>query len=297
MTRSGLGVGVAAYVMWGVAPLYWKLIADVPAGTTTMVRVVASVVLLLVVAAVRGVDVAGLFRDPVARTRHAVAAVFLVGNWLTYVYAVATDRVIDASLGYFILPLVLVVVGVVAFDERLAAGQTVAVALGAVGVLVLGVESGTVPWIGLVLAASFAVYSVLRKTSPLGSLEGLTVETLVAAPAAVGVLAAAVVTGRSGLSNVDAITPWLSGVVTVAPLLAFASAARRIPLWTVGLLQFIAPLIQFTIGWAGGEAVSGWRWIGFAVIWAGLVVFAADSVRRVAPSPNPAAVPGPGGRP
>jgi chloramphenicol-sensitive protein RarD len=280
----GFALALVAYGVWGLLPLYWKLVESISAAETTAVRVVATAALVgpLVLWGRPGRGVRRLVADRRALRLHALTAGLLGANWLTYVWAVNNDRVVETSLGYFINPLINVVLGVVVLGERLPRRQWAAVALAAVGVGVLTLEAGTVPWVALILAASFGFYGLQRKTSPLASLDGLSVEMgwlVVPATAALGFLA---LTGRATVG--DELGPTVAlvgaGVATAVPLLAFAGAARRIPLSALGLMQYLAPSLQFGIGvLIFGESVSRLRLAGFAVVWAALVVFALDTTR------------------
>jgi chloramphenicol-sensitive protein RarD len=212
------------------------------------------------------------------------AALLLSSNWLVYVLAVVGDQVLDASLGYFLCPLVLVALGVLVLGERLSPLRLAAVALAAAGVLLLIVGLGVVPRIALFLAVSFGLYGLLRKRLPVGPVAGLFLECLLTLPLAVLLLAGLAL--RGGLAfPTGAIGPDLlllaAGAVTIAPLLLFGLGARRLPLTTVGLLQYIAPSLMLLEGvWLFGEPLSAWRLASFALIWAALALSTADGLRR-----------------
>jgi len=210
-----------------------------------------------------------------------VSALLLSANWSVYVWAVQNAHVLDASLGYFILPLVNVAFGFVFLNERPRPGQWLAVAVAAAGVLWLTVQAGRLPWVALVVAATFGIYGLLRKLAKLGALEGLTLETLLLSPFALGLLAWWAWHGQGALVQGDAATlGWLllAGPLTAIPLLLFAAGARRIPLATLGILQYIAPSIQMLLGvWLYGEAFEPARAIGFYLIWTALLLYSADS--------------------
>ncbi|MEZ5247273.1 MAG: EamA family transporter RarD [Acidimicrobiales bacterium] len=283
--NRGVALGATAYVLWGISPIYWRSVDSVAAGDIVIHRVLTSLVFL--VAAQFANHTFGRLRtlvaDRRARMMFVLTATLLAANWLVFVWAVNDDRVLEASLGYFINPLVSVVLGVVVLNERLRTGSLVAVAIAAVGVVVLAIDVGTVPWVSLFLAGTFALYGLVRKTSPAGSLDGLTLEMFVLVPFALVALLVHVGSGDSVFTTSSpGLNLWLvgAGVVTAAPLLLFATAARQIELWLVGMLQFIAPTIQFVLGavvwhepWSGGQAV------GFVVIWAALGVFVVDQLR------------------
>jgi len=239
-------------------------------------------VLLVVLAVLRRWSWLGpALRRPRQLALFALSALLLSGNWLVYVWAVNHDRVIDSSLGYFINPLVSVVLGYAVLHERLRRAQWAAVGLAALGVLWLTLRAGQLPWIALLLAGSFGLYGLMRKTAPLGALEGLALETLLLAPLAVSLLAWGTLQGSSALASGDAsLIAWLllAGPLTAVPLLLFAAGARRITLATLGLLQYIAPTIQFALGvWLYREPFDSARLVGFALIWLALLLYSAES--------------------
>jgi chloramphenicol-sensitive protein RarD len=283
MNRGAL-VGAMAYVLWGLSPIYWRLVDDVAAPDIIAFRIVSTMLLLGALQVAGGTlpRLRALLVDRRARRMFVVTATLLASNWLVFIWAVNNDRVLQASLGYFINPLLSVVLGVVVLRERLRILPMVSVAVAALGVIVLTIDVGTLPWVSLFLAATFALYGLLRKTSPAGSLDGLTLELTVMLPFGAAFVAYQAFAGHGVAgSSVPARDLWLlgTGLMTAAPLLLFAFAARRIELWLVGMLQFIAPTIQFVLGavvwdeeWSGGQAV------GFVVIWAALVIFAGGSL-------------------
>lgn len=214
----------------------------------------------------------------------AIAAAFLALNWGVYVYAVVSDQVVEASLGYFINPLVSVALGVLVLRERLRPGQWAAVGIALVAVAVLTFSYGRPPWISLILAFSFGIYGLIKKQVGAGSVESLTIETATLAPLALAVMAWFVATGDSALSAggpSDALLLVLLGPVTAIPLLAFGGAATRIPLSTLGLLQYFTPVFQFLIGVVVfGEAMTPARWVGFLLVWLSLIVMTVDGLRH-----------------
>jgi chloramphenicol-sensitive protein RarD len=208
----------------------------------------------------------------------------LIGaNWLTYIWAVLHGHVLEASLGYFITPLVNVLLGVTLLHERLRRAQWIALAFAALGVVWLTVQAGRPPWIALILAASFGAYGLLRKIAVLGALEGLTLETLLLAPLALATLALAAGQGDSSFPAPDVVANlWMIGLgpITAVPLLLFAAGARRLSMATLGIVQYIGPTIQFALGvWVFGEAFTTGRLIGFALIWAALAIYSASGWR------------------
>ena len=214
----------------------------------------------------------------------AIAAAFLALNWGVYVYAVATDQVVEASLGYFINPLVSVGLGVLLLRERLRVGQWLAVGIAVVAVAVLTVSYGRLPWISLILAFSFGIYGLLKKQVGVGAVESLTIETAALSPIALIVMVTMGASQSSALTGGDPVTVMLLvllGPVTAIPLLAFGGAATRIPLSTLGLMQYLTPVFQFLLGvFVFGEAMSPTRWLGFLLVWISLVVMSIDGLRN-----------------
>ncbi|TMH33328.1 MAG: EamA family transporter RarD [Betaproteobacteria bacterium] len=280
--NPGLAYAFLAYVLWGLFPLYFRQVAAVPALEIVLHRSVwALLVLLLLLTALRRWS---WLRDVLGRPRQlalfALSALLLSGNWLMYVWAVNHHRVIDASLGYFINPLVSVLLGYAVLHERLRRVQWAAVALAAAGVVWLTWRVGQLPWIALVLAVSFGLYGLMRKTASLGALEGLALETLLLAPIALPLLAWWTLQGTSALASGDlSLIAWLvlAGPLTAVPLLLFAAGARRITMATLGLLQYIAPTIQLLLGvWLYREPFDASRLAGFAMIWTALGIYSAE---------------------
>ncbi len=230
-----------------------------------------------------------VLRQPRVLGAFALSALLLAANWVTYVWAVHHGHVVDSSLGYFILPLVNVGLGFVFLHERPRPGQWAAVAVAACGVLWLTVQAGRVPWIALILAVTFGFYGLLRKVAVLGALEGLALETMVLAPVTVAVLGWWALQGQGALAQGDASTlGWLmlAGPVTAIPLLWFAAGARRIPLATMGILQYISPSMQLLLGvWWFGEPFEQGRMLGFGLIWTALLLYSLEGwghLRRAA---------------
>ncbi|WCM27253.1 EamA family transporter RarD [Sphingomonas sp. QA11] len=295
---TGVMLGAAAYVFWGVLPLYLRLLRHVPAGQILAHRVLWSVVMLVVVTL--------LFR----RVRTIVASVtwrtllllsasasLIALNWLVYIWAVQNAHVLDASLGYFINPLVNVALGVIVLSERVRRTQWVAIALAALGVAVMALSNGGSIWISLALALTFGFYGLIRKVVAIDALGGLLIETILLAPFAFGLLLVAH-GGGEGVFGREVATDLLlilAGAVTAAPLLLFAGAARRMPYAALGLLQYIAPTLQFLIAiFVFGEHLRPHDLAAFGLIWIGLAVYAADGIRtgraaRASAAPEPAA--------
>jgi chloramphenicol-sensitive protein RarD len=283
--HSGIVYAALAYVLWGVFPLYFTRVADVAAIEVLVHRIVWSLVLLLMLLAARRrwAWLGALARQPKVLGAFAASALLLSTNWLTYIWSVQNGHLIDASLGYFITPLVNVLLGYTVLHERPRQAQWAALALAAAGVLWLTLQGGKLPWIALVLALSFGVYGLLRKIAVLGALEGLALETLLLAPPALIALIAWWGRGPTSFPAPDLATNlWLlaAGPFTAIPLLLFAAGARRVSMTTLGLLQYIGPSITFMLGiWVFREPFSAARLTGFGFIWAALVIYSADGWR------------------
>ncbi|HEX8444502.1 MAG TPA: EamA family transporter RarD [Allosphingosinicella sp.] len=282
-TRAGLLFGLGAYLMWGFLPLYFKLLASVRPTEIVAHRIVWSVLFLaaLVVLWKRWPAVRAAVSSRMLGILTVTAA--LIGaNWLIWVWAVMNGHVLEGSLGYYLNPLVNVLLGVALLGERLSPARTFAVALAAAGVAVLAFGAGEGLWISLSLAVSFALYGYIRKVSPVDALEGLTIETAILTPIALGWILWLNRSGSGGL-GMDGLTIALlvlAGAVTAVPLLLFTAAAKRLPYSTLGFLQYIAPSIQFLLAvLLFGERLSTAHIICFGAIWIALVIFAAEGWR------------------
>jgi chloramphenicol-sensitive protein RarD len=292
--QPGVVYAALAYTVWGLFPLYFKQLSGVGALEIVLHRSLwALVVVLALLAALRRWSwLRGMTARPRQVALFALAALLLGGNWLLYVWAVNEGRVIDASLGYYITPLVSVALGYFVLHERPRPAQWTALALAAAGVAWLTVMAGQVPWIGLVLAACFGLYGLIRKTAELGALEGLAMETMLLAPFAAAMLAWSTVQGTSALAMGDASTIGLlllAGPLTTLPLLLFAAGARRISMTTLGVLQYISPTLQFGLGvWLYHEPFDVSRLAGFVLIWLALGVYSAEGWWRMSRRPAPA---------
>ncbi len=280
----GLTYGLIAYGLWGAFPLYFPLLE--PSGAVEILahRMVWSLVVSsIILTFVRGWR--AIIRMPRRVWLLVLAAAALIAvNWVIYIWAVNNGHVVEAALGYFINPLVSVLLGVLLFRERLRLAQWMAVGLGAAAVLVLAVAGGSFPWIALSLAFSFGFYGLVKKIIPLAPTASLTAEGLVQVVPAVTYLAVITLTGTSWFLTAGsghALLLAASGLITCVPLLAFAAAAQALPLSVLGLLQYLTPVIQFLLGvlWFG-EPMPAYRWIGFVLVWSALIVFSADAVRR-----------------
>ncbi|MDO9457774.1 EamA family transporter RarD [Nocardioides sp.] len=284
--RRGLLLGVVAYALWGLFPLYWPLLE--PGGAVEILahRVVWSglTMTLLVVGLRRRAELRALLADRRVTLLLLVAAVTITSNWTTYIYGVNSGRVVETSLGYFINPLVTVLMGVLVLRERLRPVQWAALGLGVVAVGVLAWDYGRPPWIALVLAFSFGTYGLAKKSADVGAVESLAFETAVIAPFALGylVLLGAGGDGHFGTEGVGhALLLTTTGIVTAVPLILFGAAATRVPMVSLGLLQYLAPTIQFVLGLVVfSETMTSGRWVGFVLVWAALVVFTYEALRH-----------------
>lgn len=281
--RGALSATVC-YLLWGLVPLYWKQLAGIDALELIAHRHVWSLVFVLTLIAIQGGF--GEVRAALGSWRSTlinfVSASLLTGNWLVYVWAVNTGHVVEASLGYFLVPLVNVASGRFVLDEHLRRLQWLAIVLAGIGVAVLVVQLRRPPWIPLALAGTWGGYSLMRKKSPLGAVTGLTVETLLLAPVAIAFLVWQHHSGAGALGRVSLGQTLLllsAGVITAVPLLMFAYGARRIRLSTLGLLQYLTPSVQLSLGvWVYHEPFPRERLLCFGFIWAGLALYTADNV-------------------
>jgi chloramphenicol-sensitive protein RarD len=283
--RTGVLAGFSAYALWGIFPLVFRLLDEVSPVEILFHRIAWSLVVVLAVLAVqrRFAELRVLVAHRRALKLLALAALFISVNWLTYIWAVNNDHVVDAALGYYVNPLITVAVGVVVLGEELRRAQRVALGFGAAAVAVLTVANGTVPWIALVLACSFAAYGYLKKDADAKALPSLAVETAVLLPISLVGLTAFAVRGELSFSNG---TVWRDlllaglGVVTAVPLLLFATAATRIPLALLGLLQYVTPTMQLLCGVIIlDEGLPPERLVGFVLVWLALTVLATDAIR------------------
>jgi chloramphenicol-sensitive protein RarD len=280
----GVVAALACYLVWGLVPLYWKQLAGINPVELIAHRHVWSLVFVLGLILAQGgwPEVRAALAGPRAIAWNFLSAVLLTGNWLVYVWGVNTGHVVEASLGYFLVPLVNVASGRFVLREHLRRAQWLAILLAVVGVTLLVIQLRRPPWIAIALAVTWGGYSLMRKKSPLGSLVGLTVETLLLAPLAVAFLAWRQHTGEGALGRVSAGQTLLvlsAGVITAVPLLFFAYGAKRIRLSTLGLLQYLTPSVQFALGvWVYREPFPRERIVCFAFIWAALALYSTDSV-------------------
>ena len=294
--RDGVIAGLAAYLMWGFLPMYFKTVGSADPLEVLVHRVIWAVPFGAVILAVRRQwpEVRRALTHRAMLGWLSLSALFIGLNWFVYIWAIQDERIFETSLGYYINPLTNMLVGVLFFGERLRRYQLVAVALATIGVLVLTISGGQVPWIALFLAISFTVYAVIRKKVVIGGMPGLFVETVLLLPFA---LAWFVYINSVGLTVFGAgdmgMTFWLvmAGPVTALPLLCFALAARRLPLTTIGFMQFLAPTLQFMMGVYYGERLTTAHLICFACIWTAVLFFSYDAIRagtKKPPQANPA---------
>lgn len=300
--NKGVIYGAGAYLLWGFLPLYWPLLE--PSGSVEILahRMIWSLAVVLGVLLLRRHWrwMLPVLRSPRQLLLLTGAALLIAMNWGVFIYAVNSGHTLQASLGYFINPLVSVILGVVVFSERLRTAQWVAVALGAAAVIVVTFSYGVLPWMSLAMAGTFACYGLIKKFVRLDGVESLTIETGVLFLPALGFVVFLEATGAGTLRTGSVAHAALlagAGLITAVPLMLFGAAAHRVPLSLVGLLQFIAPVLQFLVAWlVFGEEMSAARWIGFTIVWAALVVFAIDMF-RVPHRPRPPAAPTTGAAP
>lgn len=286
--KAGLIAALSAYLMWGFAPIYYKLTADMPAIIVICYRVIGSLLFLLLFmgsAKLRN-EVKEILSDFSRLKLLCVSAALISVNWTVFIWAVETGRVLDASLGYFINPLVSVALGVVLLSERLSKAQTLALAITVLAVVYQTIQVGELPWVSLVLAISFALYGYVRKQTPVGAVSGQTVEVLLVTPLAIiGLFYFEIVGSGGSFAAIPLENPILlallfgTGVVTAVPLVVFSFAARRLPLIYIGFLQYVAPSLHFLCAVVlFGEELSSNGLTAFIMIWVSLAIFSADGV-------------------
>lgn len=282
-SRAGLLFGAGAYLCWGFFPLYWPLLEPASAYEVLAHRVVWTLVFCVGLLTFFGKW--GTYRSILRQRRLlvplALASVVITVNWGAFIWGVTNGHVIETSLGYFINPLMTVLLGVFLLGESLRRLQWIAVVLGIVAVVVLTVDYGRPPWVALVLATSFATYGFLKKRANLGTIEALSVETTIVTPAALAYLFYLGTTGSLAFGHEGALNTALlvgTGIVTGIPLLLFGAAATRLTLTTIGMLQYLGPILQFIFGLTiFGEQMTTARWIGFIIVWSALVIFTFDA--------------------
>ena len=291
-TRLGLLYATGAFLLWGVVPVYWKMLQHVPALEILAHRIVWGLALVAVWMTIRGrwQELRDVFRRPRTVAALLASTVFIAINWGLFIYAVNTNRVLATSLGYYINPLVNVLLGLVVLNERLNRKQWIAVSLAALAVILLTLQAGELPWTSLVLPVSFGLYSLLRKTVHADAVVGLTFETAALFPIAAALLLRQELRGVGALGNqglgIDLLLV-AAGAVTAVPLILFTLGLRRIPLSTAGLLQYIAPTMTFLLAvLLFDEPFSTAHAVSFTLIWIALVIYSVDLRSRLRSAPD-----------
>ena len=296
MDKKGILYAIGAYAFWGLFPIYWKQLETIPALQLIGHRIGWSFILLfLFILITRQWK---NFRSAAFSSKtfriYLIAAILISVNWFTYVWAVNNNFVVETSLGYYINPLFSVLLGVIIFRERLRLLQWIPIALTAIGVIYLTFHYGSFPWIALTLAFTFGLYGLIKKLAPLNSLYGLTLETGILFIPALAYLSYSEFVGQGAFLHSGPLEDWMmvgAGLVTIIPLLLFASAAPRVPLTTIGVLQYINPTMQFLLGvFLYKEPFTHERLIGFSIVWAGLILFWLEGLyarRNISPEPVP----------
>jgi chloramphenicol-sensitive protein RarD len=286
MSRHKLGLffGASSYILWGLFPLYWPLVK--PANPLEIVshRAVWSLVFCLIALyfAKQFRTTFDMFRTPGVVLRFALSSALISVNWITYIWAVNHQHIVEASLGYYMQPIILVSLGVLAFKEKMRRTQWWAFVIATVGVIVLTLDFGRPPWVSFLLAGSWGSYSLVKKKLNLGALQGLAIETFISLPFYGGYLIYLALHGTGQFGNGVKLTTLLigAGVVTAVPLLLFNGATTRLPFTMIGLLQYLTPTIQFALAvWLRHEPMPGARWIGFVFIWIALIILGRDLIK------------------
>lgn len=295
-TRQGIAAGIGCYLLWGLFPLYWKLLDHVDPLEVTAQRVIWCFALTAIICLIARWNFTSLLKDKRALCYLIPAAIIITSNWGTYIFAVHIDHIVEASLGYYINPLVSILLGLVIFKERLSPLQWIAVALCCIGILYFTISYGSFPWLAIYLAVSFGVYGAIKKKGGYPAVEAIAVESAVMTPVAiVFAIVLAFATGSHGfLGDVTSAAGWsttglliLGGAVTAVPLILFATAANSIPLTILGFMQYVSPTIALLCGvFVNGEAFTVAHGICFACIWCGLALVAIDMIRAARKTPE-----------
>lgn len=287
--KLGIIYGTFAYLMWGILPLYWKLVETVPPWEILAHRILWSfafmVVFILLIRKWRLFvqELQTLFSQKKKLLGITIATLLLSLNWVTFIWAVNTDRVLDASLGYYINPLINVLFGYLFLKERFSYLQWVAIVLAIIGVSYMTLNAGTTPWAAIILAVTFALYGLIKKVIDLSAINGLTIETLIVAPIAFIYIATLMFNGSSSLSfSIEGLVLLGTGAVTAIPLLLFAQGAKRIPLSLIGFLQYIAPTLMFLLGvFLFNEPFTSVHVVTFSFIWVGLILYSYERIKAL----------------
>ena len=275
---------MSAYVLWGLFPLYWPLLQPANALEIVSHRAVWTMVFCIVVLALTHAlkSTLATFKRPKVAIKLLTTTILISINWLVYIWATNNNHVVEASLGYYINPLIIIAFGVILLKEKMRPLQWAAVSIATIGVVVLTVDYGRLPWVALALALSWGTYGLVKKQLGLGALEGLAIETMIAFIPYCGYLLFIGAKGEGQFGNGTVLTILLfsAGAITAIPLLLFNGSTNRLPYSTIGLLQYITPTIQFSIGvWVNHEAMPTARWVGFIFIWLALITLAGDLVK------------------
>ena len=290
---KGGGAAITAFLFWGMLPVYWKELGGVPAPELIAHRMLWTSILLATLLGLTGRF--GVYRTEFQSASqalsHLIRAALLAANWLVYIWAVSHDRILEASLGYFLVPVVNVALGMIFLTERLNPVQLVSVGLGATGVSFFAIDGGGVPWIPLSLALSFGFYGLLRKQASVGALGGASVETVLLLPFAVAWLVLVETNGEGTILNASSTTNLLlvgTGIITAIPLVLFGYCAKRITLASIGLFQYLAPSVKFVLGlWVYHEPFNRIQMVGFILIWTALVIYSWNGLWIHRRSPHP----------
>ena len=284
MPARGYIYGLSSYLIWGLFPLYWPLLAPASASETLAHRITWSLVFLAILNTVRKDwnRIGAVLKNRRQFGLLTGASILITINWGVYIWAVFNGHVIDASLGYFMNPIINIAFGVVLFREKIRKMQWFAIAIAATGVISLVISTGQIPWVALTLGFSFGSYGMLKKLANVDAVESLTVETLILVPFSAGFLIYLFFTNQLALGNngfAQATFSLLAGVVTAIPLLLFGAAAVRIPYSTMGIMQYITPTMQFLCGYlVTHEHMTSGRWTGFGLVWIALALYSADAI-------------------
>jgi chloramphenicol-sensitive protein RarD len=294
-SRRGFLYGFSAYFIWGLFPLYWKLLDHSGAIELLAHRIVWSLVTIAILVVVRRrlSQLRAILADPRRRWPLVAASVLIAVNWGTYIWGVNNGRVVETSLGYFITPLFTVLLGVLLLQERLRVTQWVAVGIAFVAVVVLSIENGRPPWVAIALTFSFGFYGYAKKKAGVGAVEGMALESAVLGPVALAVIVALGIQAQATVAGQGAgylTLVLLTGPITAVPLLLFGAAATRIPMTTLGLLNYVAPIMQFAVGvLVFHELMAPLRWVGFGLVWIALIMLTSDGLAQRRRTPIPTA--------